>query len=126
MTGDALRIVTGSVYHPPEEAYPRLLVMRRWPRGVAKGAVDQWERELAPTNDLLDAYQKEGLPWDELASKYRAQVEARPELLDWVARMAATTGVVLLCSSHEPCHRDVLAEVVRDYASGGTPASKGA
>ncbi len=125
MTTDALRIVTGSVYHPPEDAYPRLLVMRRWPRGVAKGAVDQWERELAPANDLLDAYQQDGLSWDELASRYRAQIEARPELLEWVARMASTTGVVLLCSSHDPCHRDVLAEVVRDHASRGAGTSRG-
>lgn len=117
MTAGALQIVTGSVYQPPAEAYPRLLVMRRWPRGVAKGAVDQWERELAPANELLDAYQNDGLPWDEFASRYRAQVQGRPELLEWVVRMASTTGVVLLCSTHDPCHRDVLAEVVREHAS---------
>lgn len=118
MTGEPLRIVTGSVYQLPEDAYPRLLVMRRWPRGIAKGAVDQWERELAPANDLLTAYQSEGLPGDDFASRYRTQVEGRPELLDWVLRMASTTGVVLLCSSHDPCHRDVLAEVLRARAAG--------
>ncbi len=112
-----LRIVTGSVYAPPPESYPRLLVMRRWPRGIAKGAVDQWERELAPANDLLEGYQGGTVPWDEFATRYRAQVEARTELLDWVVRMASTTGVTLLCSSHDPCHRDVLAEVVRARAS---------
>lgn len=113
---EPLRVVTGSVYQPPDEAYPRLLVMRRWPRGIAKGAVDQWERELAPASDLLEGYRSERLPWDAFASAYRAQIEARPELLDWVVRMASTTGVVLLCSSHDPCHRDVLAELVRDRA----------
>lgn len=112
-----LQLATGSVYHPPDEAYPRLLVMRRWPRGVAKGAVDQWERELAPANDLLSEYQSNAIEWGEFASRYRAQVEARPELLDWVVRMASTTGVVLLCSTHDPCHRDVLAELVRDRAT---------
>ncbi len=116
----ALQIVTGSVYHPPDEAYPRLLVMRRWPRGVAKGAVDQWERELGPSTALLEEYQSNAIDWAEFASKYRSQVEARPELLDWVLRMASTTGVVLLCSSHEPCHRDVLAEVVREHTKAAT------
>lgn len=117
----ALQLVTGSVYHPPDEAYPRLLVMRRWPRGIAKGAVDQWERELGPSNDLLEAYHSAAIEWDEFASQYRAQIEARPELLAWVVRMASTTGVVLLCSSHEPCHRDVLAEVVRERAAATGP-----
>jgi hypothetical protein len=31
--------------------------------------------------------------------------------------MAQGTGVVLLCSSHESCHRDVLAELVRERAA---------
>ena len=119
MTSEGPRIVTGSVYKPPDETYPRLLVMRRWPRGVAKGSVDQWERELAPANDLLDAYQAEQLPWDDFATRYAEQMQTRPELLDWVVRMASTTGVVLLCSSHEPCHRDVLAELVLARASAG-------
>jgi len=113
---DALRLVTGSVYRPPEEAYPRLLVMRRWPRGIAKGAVDQWERELAPSNALLEEYRAGHLPWDQFESAYRAQLAQRHELLEWVLRMASTTGVVLLCSTHEPCHRDVLASMVRERA----------
>ena len=118
MTSEAVppaepRIVTGSVYHPPDEAYPRLLVMRRWPRGVAKGAVDQWERQLGPSDALLAAYREGRVNWDDFAAAYREEVSARPELLDWVARMALGTGVVLLCSTHEPCHRDLLAELVR-------------
>lgn len=121
MTTESLRIVTGSVYQLPEDAFPRLLVMRRWPRGVAKGAVDQWERELAPANDLLDGYRGESVPWDAFKETYRAQMVGRPELIDWVVRMASKTGVVLLCSTHEPCHRDVLAELVRERAAlGGT------
>jgi uncharacterized protein YeaO (DUF488 family) len=122
VTTDALRIVTGSVYQLPDDAYPRLLVMRRWPRGVAKGAVDQWERELAPANDLLEGYRAETVPWDAFEAAYRAQMTGRPELLDWVVRMASTTGVVLLCSTHDPCHRDVLADLVRERAAapGGT------
>ena len=113
------RIVTGSVYHPPDEAYPRLLVMRRWPRGVAKGVVDQWERQLGPSDALLTAYREGGMSWDDFATAYREEVSTRPELLDWVARMALGTGVVLLCSTHEPCHRDLLAELVRQRIASG-------
>ena len=111
-----LRIVTGSVYQPPDEAYPRLLVMRRWPRGIAKGAVDQWERELAPSAELLAAYRDGSMPWADFEADYRAQVSEREGLLAWVERMARGTGVVLLCSTHEPCHRDVLASIIEARA----------
>ena len=111
---EAPRIVTGSVYAPPEEAYPRVLVMRRWPRGVAKGAVDQWERELGPSDELLEGYRAERLSWEQFAAAYRTENVARSSLIEWVARMATGTGVVLLCSTHEPCHRDILAELIRE------------
>jgi uncharacterized protein YeaO (DUF488 family) len=118
MTEDAsLRIVTGSVYHPPSEDYPRLLVMRRWPRGVAKGAVDQWERELGPSDRLLSDYRDGAVDWHTFEETYRREVEARPELLEWVLRMARTTGVAVLCSTHEPCHRDVLAALLSERAA---------
>lgn len=114
MSGEP-RIATGSVYQPPEEPYPRLLVMRRWPRGVPKGAVDQWEPDLGPSNALLSAYQAGEVTWDEFAGRYRTEVLARPALLDWAARMATATGVTLLCGSHpdEECHRSLLAEILR-------------
>ena len=57
--------------------------------------------------------------WDDFAAAYGEEVNAHPELLDWVARMALGTGVVLLCSTHEPCHRDLLAEIVRERLAAG-------
>jgi uncharacterized protein YeaO (DUF488 family) len=36
----------------------RLLVMRRWPRGVRKEAVDAWEPGLGPSRDLRQALRK--------------------------------------------------------------------
>lgn len=111
-----VRIATGSVYEPPAEAYPRLLVMRRWPRGIPKGAVDQWEPDLGPSAALLKAYQAGEVPWDEFTERYRAEVLGRPNLLDWAARMATGTGVTLLCGSHpeEECHRSLLAALLRE------------
>jgi uncharacterized protein YeaO (DUF488 family) len=113
---DGVRIALGSVYAPPEEPYPRVLVMRRWPRGIPKGAVDQWEPDLGPSVALLNAYHAGDVSWREFAEDYRAEALARPTLLDWVARMATGTGVTLLCGSHpdEECHRSLLATILRD------------
>ncbi len=110
-----VRIALGSVYHPPDEPYPRLLVMRRWPRAVPRGAVDQWEPDLGPSNQLLSAYQDGDVAWPEFAERYRAEILGRPALLDWAARMASGTGVTLLCGSHpdDECHRSILADLLR-------------
>ncbi len=115
-----IRITLGSVYHPPEDPYPRLLIMRRWPRGIAKGAVDQWEPALGPTNPLLDAYNAHEVTWDEFAARYRDEQLLRPNLIEWAARMARTTGVTLLCGSHpdEECHRSLLAALIREHVAG--------
>ncbi len=121
MTADGgLRIVLGSAYAPPDEPYRRLLIMRRWPRGLAKDAVDDWERQLGPSEGLLDAYNAETVEWEVFARRYREEMAERPELLDWVTMLASRAGVTLLCGSHpeERCHRSLLAELVRERAAG--------
>ncbi len=118
------RIAIGSVYHPPEEAYPRLLVMRKWPRGVAKGAVDQWEPDLGPSRGLMDGYRAGEMSFAEFADEYRSEILERRNLLAWAARMAETTGVTLLCGGHpdEECHRSILADLIREHLAGSLPA----
>lgn len=110
------RILLGSVFAPPDEPVTRLLVMRHWPRGIERGAVDQWEPQLAPADDLLAAYVNGAIDRVALEARYREQLLARPSLLDWAARMATTNGVALLCESHpdEACHRGILAAVLRE------------
>ncbi|MFA7248532.1 MAG: DUF488 family protein [Dehalococcoidia bacterium] len=126
-------IQLGSVFAPPE-AVSRLLVSRHWPRSVARGAIDQWEPQLAPAPDLVDALANGAIDRDAFAAAYRAQLLARPNLLDWAARMAAGTGVALLCEGYPldgaplgaraeatpaagpagGCHCDVLAALLRE------------
>ncbi|WJY98574.1 DUF488 domain-containing protein [Corynebacterium fournieri] len=63
------------------------------------------ELALAPSEDLMHAYRKEGLPFDEFADKLRAEFDERemPKLAD---------ASVLLCSEPDPdiCHRSVAAD----------------
>ena len=120
LTAANLNIALGSVYDPPADAYRRLLIMRRWPRGVPKDAVDDWERELGPSDELLDAYNDGDVPWDVFAKRYREEMAERSVLIAWVARLASLNGITLLCGSHsdEECHRSLLAELVREHASG--------
>ncbi|MFD1046842.1 DUF488 domain-containing protein [Kibdelosporangium lantanae] len=47
-------IQVARVYDPPKPGDgTRVLVDRLWPRGVPKGAFDQWCRAVAPSDELL-------------------------------------------------------------------------
>jgi uncharacterized protein YeaO (DUF488 family) len=97
----------------PDDGY-RLLVMRLWPRGVRKDAVDGWEKELAPSLDLLRAFQSGRVDWDEFARRYRAEVAEKRALLEDLSRRGKEGAVTLLCGCGDEsrCHRTVLRELV--------------
>lgn len=70
--------------------------------------------ELAPTQDILDAYKKQKGEWEvyeraflELMTSRKIENKFNPELFD---------EACLLCSEHEPhyCHRRLVAEYLRD------------
>jgi uncharacterized protein (DUF488 family) len=70
-------------------------------------------RELAPTKEILDAYKKKRIDWDEYERQFDALLEERqpaqlfsPESLD---------RACLLCSEHEPdhCHRRLVTEYLQ-------------
>ena len=71
--------------------------------------------DLAPTQEMLDAYKKHGAKWAEYEPRFRELIETRriqetvpPELLD---------NAVLLCSEDKPhhCHRRLVAEYLAQH-----------
>ncbi|MDA0353790.1 MAG: DUF488 family protein [Chloroflexi bacterium] len=115
MTTDdsAPKIVTGSVFDPPEAPYFRYLIARRWPAGVPRGAVDQWDRELAPSDALLTAWQAGEVDDQAFEARYEAELEQRPAMIGWAARTAAVNGIVLVDDAvAEPAPRTVLASIL--------------
>jgi uncharacterized protein (DUF488 family) len=68
---------------------------------------------LAPTQEMLDEYKKEGGAWEQYASRFLALMSSRHiENLD---RTNLDAGC-LLCSEDKPhhCHRRLVAEYLRD------------
>jgi uncharacterized protein YeaO (DUF488 family) len=112
--GDAPQIVTGSVYDPPDAPYFRYLVARRWPPGVQRDAVDQWDRELAPSTPLLDAWRANQIDDATFEQRYEAELDERPPLLGWAVRTASVSGIVLVDDAdREPSPRSALASILR-------------
>jgi uncharacterized protein (DUF488 family) len=75
------------------------------------GADYRHEPRLAPSEELLKAYQKKELPWEQYAQRYLALLAERrvAEVLD---RALFDVPAALLCSEPAPdcCHRRLAAE----------------
>ncbi len=70
--------------------------------------------ELAPTQEMLDAYKKDGGDWAEYERKFLALMRTR-EIEKTVSKEVIAAGC-LLCSEDKPhhCHRRLVAEYLRD------------
>ncbi len=114
------------LHRSPEDG-ERLLVMRYWPRGVRREAVDRWLRDLAPSARLLREYRERNDPatrseaigddevWSWFASAYRAEMAAQEPLIrELRARHERGDTITLLCACHAAarCHRGLLAGLI--------------
>ena len=106
---------TKSVYEKAEPADGfRLLVMRRWPRGVRKDSVDEWDKELGTPNDLIDDWKAGKAEWAEFCRRYREAMKGRKERIRELAARARGETVTLLCGCRDEahCHRSLLKELI--------------
>jgi uncharacterized protein YeaO (DUF488 family) len=115
-----LTVADASIYDPEPPQGWRVLVMRYWPRGVRKERVDLWLPAAAPSRDLLRRYTHEGLSWDDFEAAYRAEMQARPEVIERLQQLEQQHGtLVLLCHERIPpqphCHRRALRELIEHY-----------
>ena len=108
-------IKTKRIYEPaaPADGH-RLLIMRRWPRGIKKTAVDSWEPDLGPSLPLLTDYRQGKIDWPALAERYREEMAGRPEALAKAAALAKAGDVTLLCGCQDEthCHRTLLKAIL--------------
>jgi uncharacterized protein YeaO (DUF488 family) len=106
-----------SVYDREPPAGLRVLIMRYWPRGVRRDRVDVWLKDAAPSRELVDAYMHHGLPWADFEARYRAEMQAQPDVLAQLHALEREHGsLVLLCHERIPpaehCHRQILADLL--------------
>ena len=74
--------------------------------------------ELAPTQDILDAYKKEGGDWSVYERQFLALLAARR--VEETVDKDLLAGGCLLCSEPTPehCHRRLVAEYLREKWGG--------
>jgi uncharacterized protein YeaO (DUF488 family) len=126
-----LALLTKSIYEPREESDGvRVLVTRFYPRGVKRERFDRWTRELSPSRELLRAYRAKEKDWDVFRSEFIAELKADPSSLAAIRALKGESGkgnVTLLCYERSglPCHRHVVAELVKSSKQRDLPSSKG-
>jgi len=101
------------VYDKPERADgTRVLVMRLWPRGIRKSAVDVWLKDLGAEVANLRAFKAGRIGWAEMRHRYLAGLKREPaaSALRSLHSMAKRRRVTILCSCEDPkrCHRSLL------------------
>jgi uncharacterized protein YeaO (DUF488 family) len=111
-------------YDPPEstDGY-RLLIDRLWPRGVSReqAALDHWEKELAPSNELRQWFAHDPGRFEEFRRRYIGELRSRRPVLTALRRRASDGTLTLVYAAHdaEYNHAVVLAEVLRRGLPGG-------
>ena len=105
------------VYEPGEEADGlRVLVMRRWPRGIRKERIDLWLRELGADLELLRDWKAGRVTWPERRQRYLdgLRVPGAAAQLEELRELAGRRTVTLICACKDEseCHRSLLKEVL--------------
>ncbi len=108
------------IYDPPErsDGY-RVLVDRIWPRGVSKerAHLDQWARELAPSDELRCSFDHVPERFDEFRTRYRDELGVYRELLDELAGRARKGPVTIVYAARDQEHNNAV--LLRDMLRWG-------
>jgi len=81
----------------------RILVDRLWPRGIKKekAHIDEWLKEISPSNELRKWYSHDPAKWAEFKKRYKQEIAGETEPLKKIKAEARKQTVTLLFSSKE-------------------------
>ncbi len=113
-----MEVRTKRAYEPPARSDGfRVLVDRLWPRGLRRddAAIDEWAKELAPSDELRRWYGHDPKRFPEFRRRYLAELAERRRELSALRRRAREGRVTLLFATREPelSNAAVLAEALR-------------
>jgi uncharacterized protein YeaO (DUF488 family) len=105
------------IYDPvSEDDGKRILVDRLWPRGLKKDEIkiDEWLKEIAPSNELRKWFSHDPSKWQEFKNKYKKELNIKSEITEKLRVEAKKRQVTLLFSAKDVEHNNavVLKEVI--------------
>lgn len=109
-------ILVKRVYEEAEELDGvRILVDRLWPRGVKKeaAAIDDWAKELAPTDELRKWFAHDPAKWQAFEKKYTAELSKNKMLEEFITNHKKGKKITLLYAAKDQDHNN--AQVLKKY-----------
>ncbi|RIE17279.1 DUF488 domain-containing protein [Candidatus Cryosericum septentrionale] len=104
------------VYEPysPDDG-TRVLVERLWPRVMPRERLhaDTWLRDIAPTTILRTWYAHDPAKWPEFVTRYSAQLDTQPDVVESLLQIARPGPLTLLYAARDTDHSGAL--VLLDY-----------
>jgi uncharacterized protein YeaO (DUF488 family) len=105
-------------YEPAEKTDGfRVLIDRLWPRGLRRDQLrlDEWARDLAPSDELRRWYGHDPVLFDEFRRRYVGELASQRTLLSDLRRRARSAPVTLVFAAEDTEHSNaaVLASVLR-------------
>jgi uncharacterized protein YeaO (DUF488 family) len=101
----------------PGDGY-RVLIDPVWPRGVSRerARLDEWARELAPSDELRKWFDHVPERFGEFRSRYRDELAARTDQIEELRRRAKRHPLTIVYAARDREHNNavVLAELIRD------------
>ncbi|MEJ2635154.1 MAG: DUF488 domain-containing protein [Calditrichia bacterium] len=93
----------------------RFLVDRLWPRGIKKEdlKVEEWDKEVAPSNDLRKRFHHDPEKWDEFCRHYFEELDKKPESWQGILEAAKEGTVTLIYGAKDLEHNN--ARALKEY-----------
>ncbi len=100
----------------------RILIDRLWPRGLSKqeAAVDEWLREIAPSDELRKWFGHDPKHWPEFRRRYLLELKEKGSLVSHLRKEGGKGTVTLLFSAKDEERNNAV--VLRDAVSGKNKA----
>jgi uncharacterized protein YeaO (DUF488 family) len=96
----------------------RVLIDHVWPRGVSRkrANLDEWARELAPSDELRKWFDHVPERFDRFRSRYRNELKDQHERVEELRRRARKGPVTIIYAARDREHNNavVLAELLRE------------
>jgi uncharacterized protein YeaO (DUF488 family) len=115
----ALDVRAKRAYDPVEDGDGyRVLIDHVWPRGVsrARARLDDWARELAPSDELRKWFDHDPARFDAFRTRYRNELADHSERLDELRGRADSGPLTIVYAARDREHNNavVLSELLRD------------
>ena len=107
-----MNIQVKRVYDPPSaDDGLRVLVDRLWPRGLSKASLklDEWMKEIAPSNELRQWFGHDENKWAEFQKRYFKELDGHSDLIEQLLQKSHTGKLALLFAAKDEEHNNAVA-----------------